>query len=134
MDSGKLTLYGVAADGVGLDKVEAAMDAVLAEIKADGVTAQELARAKSNYIAEYVYESDSQATLARRYGWGLVVGRSLADIDAWPERLQTVTAEDVRKVAQKYFDIRKSVTGTLLPVAPDGASAAAARPAAPGRS
>jgi zinc protease len=72
--------------------------------------------------------------LARRYGWGLVVGRSVADVDAWPERLQKVTAEDVQKAAQKYFDIRRSVTGTLLPVAPNGAAIGAGAPAAPGRS
>jgi zinc protease len=134
MDSGKLSVYAVAADGTGLDKVEAAIDAVLSQIKAQGVTAEELTRAKSNYLAEYVYESDSQSTLARRYGWGLVVGRSVADVDAWPERLQKVTAEDVQKAAQKYFDIRRSVTGTLLPVAPNGAAIGAGAPAAPGRS
>ena len=34
-----------------------------------GVTEAELNRAKSNYIAEYVYDSDSQSSLARRYGF-----------------------------------------------------------------
>lgn len=133
LDSGKLTVYAVAADGVGLDKVEAAIGAVLSEIKEKGVTAEELARAKSNYLADYVYESDSQNTLARRYGWGLVVGRTIAQIDAWPDDIAKVKLEDVQRVAQKYFDIRRSVTGTLLPVPAEGTAARTGQSGAPNR-
>ncbi len=125
LDSTKIGVYAVPNDGIGMDKVEAAVDAVLAEVKEKGVTKSELDRAKSNYIAEYVYESDNQSTLARRYGWGLVVGRTIADIDAWPDRIAKVMPEDVRKAAAAYLDLRRSVTGTLLP-APAAAPASAA--------
>jgi len=134
LDGGKLSVYAVSSDGNGLDKVEAAMDAVLDEIKAKGVTAEELERAKNNYVAEYVYESDSQNQLARRYGWGLSVGRTVADIDAWPERIAKVTAAQVQSVAQKYLDLRRSVTGTLLPVKAEGTAAGTGAGATPGRS
>ena len=120
LDSTRIAVYAVPADGVAMDKVEAAIDAVLAEVKANGVSAAELERAKATYIAEYVYESDNQSTLARRYGWGLVVGRTIADIDAWPDRIAKVTAEDVKKAAGTYLDLRRSVTGTLIPIAPPG--------------
>jgi len=120
MDFGKIAVYAVPADGVSLSKVEAAIDAVLADIVANGVTEAELERAKKAYLAEYIYESDNQATLARRYGWGLVVGRTVEDIEAWPERISKVTREDIQKVAARYFDPRRSVTGTLLPVPPEG--------------
>ncbi len=76
-------------------------------------------RAKSNYIAEYVYDSDSQSTLARRYGWGLVVGRTIEDVDAWPDRISKVTPRrGSKRSPQAYLDIRRSVTGHLLPVPP----------------
>ena len=130
LDSTKIAVYAVPADGVALDKVEAAIDAVLVEVKANGVTQAELDRAKSGYIAEYVYESDNQSTLARRYGWGLVVGRTIADIDAWPDRIGKVTTDDIKKAAATYLDVRRSVTGTLLPVAPDSEVDASAKPAA----
>jgi zinc protease len=117
LDSTKIGLYAVPNDGIDMARIEAAMDAVLAEVKEKGVTSAEFERAKANYIAEYIYESDNQSTLARRYGWGLVVGRRIADIDAWPERLAKVTPEDVRKAANDHLDLRRSVTGTLLPVA-----------------
>jgi zinc protease len=47
------------------------------------------------------------------------VGRTLKDIEEWPTRISAVTADDVKKVAAKYLDIRHSCTGTLIPVAPE---------------
>ncbi|MGH6815147.1 MAG: M16 family metallopeptidase [Hyphomicrobiaceae bacterium] len=119
MDSGTLGFYAVAADGVGLDKVEAAIDAVLTEVRAGGVTEAELERAKKLYLADYIYESDNQSTLARRYGWALVVGRTIADVEEWPERIAKVTVADIGKAAERHFDIRRSVTGILVPRASD---------------
>ena len=115
MDSGTLSVYAVAADGVPLEKVEAAADDVFADIAKNGVTERELERAKNGYIADYVYESDNQATLARRYGWNLTVGRTVADIENWPTEISKVTLDDIKKVAAQYLDVRRSVTGYLIP-------------------
>ena len=115
LDGGTISLYGVAADGVPLEKVEAAADAVLADIVKNGVTEAELTRAKNSYLADYVYDSDNQATLARRYGWNLAVGRTVSDVEAWPANISKVTVDDIKKVAAKYIDIKDSVTGYLIP-------------------
>lgn len=115
MDSGTISLYGVAADGVALEQVEAATDAVLADVIKNGVTAAELDRAKSGYIAEYIYQSDNQATLARRYGWNLTIGLTVEDIETWPDRISKVKLEDLKRVAGEYLDNRSSVTGYLKP-------------------
>lgn len=115
LDSGQATFYAIAADGYDLGKVEAALDRVIADVRDNGVTAAELARAKNSLTAAYIYESDNQSTLARRYGWGRVVGRTLEQIDGWPDAIQKVTLDDVKKVADKYLDIRRSVTGWLVP-------------------
>lgn len=115
LDSGTISIYGVAADGVPLPKVESAIDDVFADIVKNGVTAAELERAKSSYLADYIYESDNQATLARRYGWNLAVGRTVADIESWPDAISKVTLEDIKKVAAIYLDDRLSVTGYLVP-------------------
>jgi len=114
-DYGKLAVSAIAADGVSLDKLEAAIDKVLADLRDNGVTQAELKRAKTLYLADYVYESDSQSQLARRYGWAVIVGRTLKDVEDWPNRIKKVTVADIKKVAQKYFDKRYSVTGRLVP-------------------
>ena len=75
LDGGAVSLYAVAAGSNGLDKIEASVDGVLDDIRAHGVTEIELARAKKSLLADYIYESDNQASLARRYGWGVAVGR-----------------------------------------------------------
>ena len=115
MDSGKIGISAVIADDATIAKAEAGIDAVIADMKANLVTPAELERAKKNYIAEYIYESDNQATMARRYGWGLVVGSTIAHIDAWPKEIAKVTAEQIRDAAVKNLDLRRSVTGTLSP-------------------
>jgi len=115
LDGGTISLYAVAADGVPLPKVEAAIDDVLADIVKNGVTDNELARAKRSYLADYVYESDNQATLARRYGWNLAVGRTVAEIEDWPNAISKVTADDVKKAADTYLNLRASFTGYLVP-------------------
>jgi zinc protease len=67
-------------------------------------------------VAEYIYENDNQASLARRYGWGLALGRSIAQIEGWPDEIRKVSVEDVKKAAATYLDARRSVTGLLKPL------------------
>ncbi len=119
LDSGRIAFYGVAADGVKLVDLEAAIDKVIADVKASGVSPRELESARNQYIASYVYESDGIGALARRYGWGLVNGQTIVDIEDWPNRLKQVTADDIKMVAAKYLNIKGSVTGWLEPTADD---------------
>jgi len=118
LDSGTMSFYAVAAgDGSDLPKIEASLDKVLQEVREHGVTDDELKRAKSSYIADYIYENDDQASLARRYGWSLAIGRTIAQIESWPDAISKVTADDVKRVANIYFDPVRSVTGYLTPTA-----------------
>jgi zinc protease len=103
---------------------------VLHELRETGVTPQELDRAKKALIADYVYESDSQTALARRYAEGALLGLSIEQVDSWPENIRKVTAEDVRRAAIQHFDIRRSVTGTLIPAPAEAESGPALKPAA----
>jgi zinc protease len=134
LDSGAISLYAVAANGVGLAKVEEAVDEVLNEVRAKGVTAAELERAKKTFLADFVYESDNQASLARRYGWGLAVGRGVSDIENWPAAISKVTVDDVKKAAAEFLDERRSVTGWLLPEVPEGSGTVVEQPVAHSRS
>ena len=126
LDYGKIGVYAVGTDAASLDKIEASIDAVLDDVKRNGVTQAELDRAKASFLADYIYESDSQNTLARRYGWALAVGRTLADVEGWPDAVSKVTLDDLKRVAEKHLDIKASVTGRLLPEAPATAQSAPA--------
>jgi zinc protease len=125
LDGGTLTLYAVASDGVKQEALEQALDASIAQFVKDGPSDEELEQAKNAMIASYIYSADNQAGLAQRYGSNLVIGRSIADIEEWPNKVGQVTAADVKKVAAKYLRIESSVTGYLVPqrAADDAASA-----------
>jgi zinc protease len=130
MDYGTLSIHAVAADGVPLQDIEAEIDSVLAEIKEKGVSEPELERAKNGFIADYVYESDNQMNMARRYGWSLVVGRTIAQVEGWPDAIAKVTADEVSAAGRTYFDPKRSVTGMLVPTPDAGPRAEAASPSA----
>ena len=112
-DAGSFTIYAVPADGVELQTVEDGLDTVLARIKADGPTEDELARVKRLKKASLIYAQDSQTGLARRYGRGLAVGLALDEIAAWPEAIEAVSADDVRRAAREVLTPERSVTGWL---------------------
>ncbi len=130
LDGGAISLYAVSGSGNDLTPVEAAVDGVLDEIRTNGVTQLELERAKKSLLADYIYESDNQANLARRYGWAVAIGRSPADVEGWPAAIAKVTTDDVKKAADSYLDARHSVTGWLLPE-PDDAKGPGDRVAQP---
>jgi len=114
LDDSRFGFYGTPASGVSLDKLEAAIDGVIAAFIEQGPSAEELERSKSRMIADYVYAQDNQSTLARMYGAALTSGETVADIQQRPAKLKAVTAEQVRDVARRFLDKRRSVTGYLV--------------------
>ena len=113
-DQAGFSLYGVPAPGQDLATVEAAMDAVLAQLTAEGPTGEELARVKRLNRAARIFAQDSMSSQARRYGGALAAGQTVADVQNWPVVMEAVTAEDVRRVAEKYLVPETSVTGWLM--------------------
>jgi zinc protease len=97
-----------------MEKLDNAIDGVLARFLADGVDAAGLERAKTRLIADAIYAQDSQAMLARWYGASLATGLTIADVQAWPSRIEAVTAHDVIEAARKWLDSRRAVTGYLM--------------------
>jgi zinc protease len=95
-------------------QVEQAIDRVISDVGQNLVRTEDLERVKTQLIAEAIYAQDNQATLARWYGGGLTTGLTIDSIRSWPDRIRAVTAEQVRAVAQKWLDKKRSVTGYLI--------------------
>jgi len=115
------TTFGVVVvpvPGVDLDRAEAALDAALTGFIAEGVDPEHLDRVKSQIAASLIYAEDDLQGLARNYGAALTSGLTLADIEAWPDILAAVTAEDVLAAAERVFDRKTAVTGWLTPAEP----------------
>ena len=122
LDSGTISLHAVASHG-SLDRVEAAVDRVLDEVRTNGVSEIEIERAKTSLRADYAFSGDEQEKLAARYGWARSVGRTIDQVETWPEAIARVTARDIKAVASAHFDERHSVTGWLLPECGTGSTA-----------
>ena len=116
LDYGRIGFYAVTAGDTPLAEIEKSMDAVIADIKENGVTEAELSRARNSKVAQLVYEQDSQFNLARTYGWALASGQTVEDVKNRAKRLEAVTIADLKAVARKYLDLKASVTGELLSV------------------
>jgi zinc protease len=114
LDDTRFGVYASPLPGVTFATVEAAIDAVIAEIAAHGVTAAEFERAKTRLIADTVYAEDNQATMARWYGSVLTSGGSIEEVASWTDRLRAVTPEQVQNAARTWLDKRRSVTGYLV--------------------
>ncbi|MFO1091670.1 MAG: pitrilysin family protein [Hyphomicrobiales bacterium] len=112
-DSGEFTIYAAPVPGGSVDAAEAAMDETLAKFAKDGVTDDEVERAKKRLIASNIYALDSQFRLAYLFGTALTSGRTVDDVLEWEKRIEAVTADDVRNAARDVLEPVRSVTGVL---------------------
>jgi zinc protease len=114
VDLSTFGVYAAPSQGISLPDLEKEIDVVLAGVISNGVTAEELERTKTRLVADAIYATDSQASLARWYGTALMTGASVDDVKSWPSRIKAVTAEAVQQAARDWLDKRRSVTGYLV--------------------
>ena len=96
-------------------EIEAAVSLEMKKLVDGGVTAAEVERAQNQLLASAIYSQDSLASGPRLYGTMLSTGGTMADIDAWPERIAAVTPADVVAAAQLVWRDSGSVTSLLSP-------------------
>jgi predicted Zn-dependent peptidase len=114
VDSGLIGLYV----GTREDNVEEACGVIgreLASIHAEGVTEDELARAKENVKGRMVLSVESTAARMGRIGKAVLFDTPLLTLDELLERIDAVTSEDVAELARELY-------------VPDSLSAAAIAP------
>jgi len=114
-DYGSFTFYASPRDPADLGKAEAAIDAEIAKLLKDGITAEELTAAKNRLLLDAAKARDSLNGPALLVAEALAGGETMADIQAWPDRINAVTIEDVMLAAKAVLTPENSVTSTLLP-------------------
>lgn len=114
LDDTTFGLILVPSEGISLSEAEADLDRVLAEFIDSEISQEALDRIKMQIRASEIYGRDNVGSRARTYGAALTSGLTVADVQAWPDILAAVTAEDVKAAAALVFDRRKAVTGWLM--------------------
>ncbi|MFN4142322.1 M16 family metallopeptidase [Aestuariivirga sp.] len=117
LDHGSFGIYAAPNGGVTVEAVEKAVDEILDDVIAEGITQEELDRSRNSVVAGAVYLLDSQDALARMFGSALTTGQTIEDVLNWERDINQVTVEDVNQAARKVLERRASVTGILLPEA-----------------
>ena len=108
-------IYGTPKKEVPLPQFEAAVEAIVKDVLDNGVDADAVERAKKRMQTAAVYAQDGLGGPARIVGAALANGRSLDDVQHWPDRIGAVTLEDVNQAARLVLRDDTAVTGVLLP-------------------
>jgi zinc protease len=108
-------LVGTPTEGKTVAEIEGALFAQIELIKTNGVTQKELDRVKAAVIAADVYQRDSVFYQAMQIGQLETMGYPWALIKEYPEKLKTVTSEQIQAVAKKYLNKDNMTVVTLDP-------------------
>jgi zinc protease len=109
------TVSAIMAPGTSHAQIEKALLAEIARIKSDGVTAAEVERVKQQYIAADAYKRDGTAAVAAELNEWIAVGDWTLYV-TFPQKVQQVTAADVKRVAAKYLTEEGATIGWFIPV------------------
>ncbi len=115
LDLSDFGFYASPQPGVDMETLEAALRAEIELVLEKGITEKELASAQRRKRADSVYVRDDLGTAPRIIGMSLATGRTIEEIEAWPDLIDKVTTEQVLEAARAVFRDESSVTGLLLP-------------------
>jgi zinc protease len=107
--------YASPQDGISIEKLENSVDSVINSVVNGGVSQEEVDDAKTQLQRSAVFAKDSVTAPARTIGSALATGRSIQDIESWPDKVSEVTRDDVIAAAKWVLRIRHSLTAVLLP-------------------
>lgn len=87
----------------------------IADLTKNGLTADEIQRAKTTWRSGWLRAQQGNASLADAYGWNELSGLGYDHFRQLPEKVQSLTDEDLRRVAATYFDRAQAHIVTVMP-------------------
>jgi len=102
---------------VAIAKVRAAIVAEVEKVQKTGVTAEELARAKRQTIAQVIYSAQTAEDMADRLARDVISTSDPDYLKKYAESVQKVTAEDLQVAAQKFLVAQRTIMLRLTPSA-----------------
>jgi zinc protease len=112
---GLFTLEATPTAGKTVAEMEVALRAEIAQLVKEGISEAELKRVKAQVMAGEVYKLDSVFYQAMQIGQMESIGLGYKAIPLMLEKLQGVTAEQVRQVAQTYLQDDNLTVAVLDP-------------------
>lgn len=115
LDLSTFWVFASPRDGTDLRALEAAIEETLARILRDGVSADEVERAKRRSLDQAVFARDGVASAPRAFGTAFATGKDVAWVETWPQRVAAITVDQVNAALRAILSQEGHVTGNLLP-------------------
>ena len=96
-------------------KLQDAIFDEITNIQKNGVTAEQLRLAKNIIERNTYYERESISSIAGEIGYTFVTTDNIKFYETYLDNIKKVTADDVKRVANKYLGVEKSAVSILLP-------------------
>lgn len=87
---------------------------VIHQLKAEGLTSEELNKAKTEALTSYAFLQESTSGLAQNIGYNVTIG-NLSDHTDYAQALQTVGLEDAQRAANKYLNLNNMIVVEMVP-------------------
>ncbi|MFT4538593.1 MAG: zinc protease [Planctomycetota bacterium] len=116
VDGGSFWIYAEAVQGVSAERVEAAIKQEIQLMIDEGVSAEDLKRAKKTLASTEAFEGETVSDLAEQLG-SFAIDRDWRIAIDVSKRRQKVTAKAVRAACESFLVEARSVIGVSLPVA-----------------
>lgn len=119
--------FAFLAPGASHDEVEEIIMAEYDRIKEEGVTDDEVERAKSKLIASTKFQRDGSFSVASVINEWIAMGDWTYYVK-YEDLIDEINAEDVKRVANTYLNKKTSTVGYFIPEMPGGAARRGASP------
>jgi len=108
-DPGIFIFFAIANPGVKAEELEKSILKEIEKIKKEGVSSKELEKIRLNTKVDFIHELESASSTALLFGSYLARG-DLKPLLEYEENLDKITSEDVKRVANRYFNNNFSTT------------------------
>jgi zinc protease len=121
IEPGWYDVFATAAPGQSIEAIDEVVLQTIEELRQQGITPEELERAKTQLKTFFVLSSQDITSQANQLGYFEIVAGDYQYGDRYLAAIEQITAEDVQRVAQTYLDPAKRTLGFFEPTRLDGA-------------
>ena len=101
---GITAVFGIANQGVEANRLDSLLAAQVDSVRTTSVSPEELIKAKNTFRAQFIENRETTLARAEELHHYDMFHHSVEDINTDLDRYLAVTADDLRRVAQKYLD------------------------------
>ena len=112
---GKFSIDIIPAQNISTATVEAEADKEISKLLHDGITGEELERAKTLLKADTIFARDGLSSMANIIGWVRMIGLNTSYFTNWSILIDKITADEVMTAIKDNLKLEQSVTAQLLP-------------------